>query len=58
MVIKKAFGVEKLKTHWKNITTSWSISSNNIFSSLEEKSWHELEDNILFIYMKMKRDKL
>jgi hypothetical protein len=46
-----------LKTHWKNITKFWSISSNNIFSSLEEKSWHELEDNILFISMKMKREK-
>jgi hypothetical protein len=44
-----------LKARWKNITTFWSISSNNISLSLEEKvhaleeeSWLELEDNILF----------
>jgi hypothetical protein len=44
-----------LKAHWKNITTSWSISSNNISSSLEEEvhsfqeeSWFELEDDNLF----------
>jgi len=36
-----------LKIHWKNITTFWSISSNNISSSLEEESWLELEDDIL-----------
>jgi hypothetical protein len=41
-----------LKAHGKNITTSWSlssnnISSNNISSSLEEESWLELEDDIL-----------
>jgi hypothetical protein len=36
-----------LKAHWKNITTSWSLSSNNISSSLEEESWLELEDEIL-----------
>jgi hypothetical protein len=44
-----------LKAHWENITTYWSISSNNISSSLEEEvhsleeeSWLELEDDILF----------
>jgi len=42
-----------LKTHWKFITIFWSISSNNISSSLEEvhsleeESWLELEDDIL-----------
>jgi hypothetical protein len=36
-----------LKAHGKNITTSWSLSSNNISSSLEEESWLELEDDIL-----------
>jgi hypothetical protein len=44
-----------LKEYWKNITTSRSLSSNNISSSLEEEvhsveeeSWLELEDDILF----------
>jgi hypothetical protein len=36
-----------LKAHWENITTSWSLSSNNISSLLEEESWLELEDDIL-----------
>jgi hypothetical protein len=46
--------LKTLKTHWKNITTFWSISSNNISSSLEEEvhsleeeSWLELEDDIV-----------
>jgi len=36
-----------LKAHWGNITTSWSLSSNNISSLREEESWLELEDDIL-----------
>jgi hypothetical protein len=40
----------KLKAYWKNITTSWSLSSNNTLPSLaeevhslEEESWLELD---------------
>jgi hypothetical protein len=53
-----------LKAHWKNLTTSWSVSSNNISSSLEEEvhalkeeSWLELENDILFTCVKMKKKK-
>jgi hypothetical protein len=45
---RRSSKLRALKTYWKNITTSWSISSNNISSSLEEESWLELEDEILF----------
>jgi hypothetical protein len=60
----RSLGLRALKAHWKNITTSWSISSNNISSSfeeevhsLEEESWLELEDDILFTQVKMKKEK-
>ncbi len=54
---KRSSKLRTLQAHWKNITTSWSISSNNISSSLEEESWLELENNILFTWVKMERDK-
>jgi hypothetical protein len=52
---RRILELRTLKAHWENITTYWSISSNNISSSLEEEvhsleeeSWLELEDDILF----------
>jgi len=54
--------LKTLKAHWKNKSILWSISSNNVFPSLEEKlqslldeSWFELEDDILCARVKLKR---
>jgi hypothetical protein len=62
ITIGKVFQIENIESTLEKKSNLWSISSNNVFPSLEEElqslleeSWFELEDDILFARMKLKR---